>query len=104
MIVEQRIYSFAPGKMNAYLDLYEKQGMPLAKEKLGTPLGIFYTEVGQLNTVVSLWRYDSFEDRLRRRAQLAQEPSWKKYAEQAVPLVLGQQTSLLLPANFSPIK
>lgn len=104
MIVEQRIYTFGPGKVNAYLDLYEKQGLPLAKEKLGMPLGVFYTEVGQLNTVVSLWGYKSFEDRLRRRAELSQEAGWKKYAEQAVPLVLNQQTSLLLPASFSPIK
>lgn len=104
MIVEQRIYSFAPGKVNAYLDLYEKQGLPLAKEKLGMPLGVFYTEVGQLNTVVSLWGYPSFEERLRRRGELAQLAGWKAYAEQALPLVLGQQTSLLLPAAFSPIK
>lgn len=104
MIVEQRIYTFAPGKVNAYLDLYEMQGLPLAKEKLGMPLGVFYTEVGQLNTVVSLWGYKSFEDRLNRRAELSQEAGWKKYAEQALPLVLNQQTSLLLPASFSPIK
>lgn len=104
MIIEQRIYTFAPGKVNAYLDLYEKQGLPLAREKLGTPLGVFYTEVGQLNTVVSLWGYASFEERMRRRAELAQLAAWKAYAEQAVPMVLGQQTSLLLPASFSPIK
>jgi hypothetical protein len=104
VIIEQRIYTFAPGKVNAYLDLYEKQGLPLTREKLGMPLGVFYTEVGQLNTVVSLWGYASFEERMRRRAELAQLAGWKAYAEQAVPMVLGQQTALLLPASFSPIK
>jgi hypothetical protein len=41
---------------------------------------------------------------MRRRAELAQLAGWKAYAEQAVPMVLGQQTALLLPASFSPIK
>lgn len=35
MIVEQRIYTFGPGKVGACLDLLGKEGFPLAKEKLG---------------------------------------------------------------------
>lgn len=41
---------------------------------LGRLLGYFITEIGELNAVVHLWGYDSFEERARRRAALAGEP------------------------------
>ena len=64
MIVDLRTYTMIPGRLNAWLKLYETDGYPIHVRHLGEPLGIFTTDVGALNQVVLMWRYESqAEDR-----------------------------------------
>jgi len=70
-----REYTLHAGKMSEYLRLYEREGLALQREILGHMVGYYATEVGPaVNQVVHLWAYESFEDRLRRRAKLAEDP------------------------------
>ena len=69
MIVDLRTYTMVPGRLNAWLKLYETDGYPIHVRHLGEPIGIFTTDVGTLNQVVLLWRYESQADRERRRAR-----------------------------------
>ena len=104
MIVEKRTYWIRPGSMNEFLRLYESEGLPLQGPALGNLLGYFMTEVGELNRVIQLWGYSSFEDRQTRKAELAGRPEWKIFLGKAGPLVERQHSELLTPAPFSPIK
>lgn len=105
MFVEERIYTMAPGNVHPYLNVYASQGLPIAGPILGNNLvGMFYSEIGDLNTVVSLFSYQSLDDRQRRRAELAKSPEWQAYAKQATTLVMKQQNRILVPAPFSPIR
>lgn len=69
MIVEQRVYEIKPGAMHEFLKLYEQEGLSLQSEALGGLAGYFITEIGDLNCVVQLWRFDSFDERTKRRAR-----------------------------------
>ena len=75
---------------------------PAQKEVLGTLVGFWHTEIGELNKVIHIWGYDSLDDRLARRAALAEHPDWPAYLEVALPLIVEQENRVLIPASFSP--
>jgi len=105
MLVEERCYVLRmPCGPQDYLALYEAEGLEVQRATLGRLLGYFHTEVGALNTMVHLWGYDSFEDRLRRRAALAANADWQRYLARVRPLIESMSNRLLLPTSFSPIR
>jgi hypothetical protein len=105
MLVEERCYVLRmPYGPQEYLQLYEAEGLAVQRQTLGNLLGYFHTEVGGLNTMVHLWGYDSFDDRLRRRALLAADPRWQTYLDRVRPLIESMSNRLLVPTSFSPIR
>lgn len=104
MIIEQRIYELKPGTLHEFLKVYEAEGFPIQSEALGRLLGYFVSEVGELNRVVQLWGFDSFDDRVRRRADLSTRSEWRAFLSKAVTMVVSQRNELLTPAPFSPIR
>lgn len=83
MIIEERIYTFAPGKMQSYLDRFFVEALPIMRQHLGEPHGCFVTETGDLNQFVHLWRYESMADRETRRASMYGDPRWIDYIKRA---------------------
>jgi hypothetical protein len=63
MIVEERIYTMVPGGVPRYVQLWNQIGREAQIDCLGSPLGVYTCEVGDLNTLTYLWQYASFEDR-----------------------------------------
>lgn len=106
LLVEERCYRLKPAYAPAqFLDIYTSTGaMELQKRVLGNMLGYFVTEVGELNALVHLWGYESFEDRARRRAQLRDEPLWQEYLRQILPMLDGMSNRLMVPTEFSPTR
>jgi hypothetical protein len=104
MIIEERDYRIKPGKIGQFVSTYEAHGLPIQKELLGTFLGYFTTEIGELNHVVALWGYDGLDDRLARRDRMAADPRWVDYLKLVVDLVDVQHTRILRPTPFSPMK
>jgi NIPSNAP len=104
MIVEERDYRVKAGKLGQFVGLYEKHGLPIQLELLGKFLGYFTTEIGELNHVVALWAYDSLDDRLQRRDRMMADPRWQEYLKMVDGLLDVQNTRLLKPTSFSPIK
>ncbi|MBU9477679.1 NIPSNAP family protein [Burkholderia multivorans] len=102
-VVEERCYVLhAQYSPKDYFDVYEEMGRKLQTETLGGLLGYYATEVGELNAVVSLWRFDTFEDRQKRRAQLAGSPEWIAFLSKVRPMIRTMNNRLLTPASFSP--
>ncbi|MBD5603608.1 MAG: NIPSNAP family protein [Candidatus Eremiobacteraeota bacterium] len=98
--VEMRTYTLVPGKTAAYFALYEREGLAVQREHLGEMFGYYATEIGHANTVVHMWRYDSWDDRIRRRTGLKDDPRWQAYLAQMLPLLVDQDVKILLPAPF----
>jgi hypothetical protein len=102
MIVEMRSYVLHPGKLAEFLGLMEHDGIAIEQRILGNLLGFYTTEIGELNKVIHLWRYDSFEDRQQRRHQLAQSAEWAAFVPRVLPLIRDMRNELLQPTSFSP--
>lgn len=102
MLVEQRTYTIPHGKMNEYLERYEKFGLPVQQRHLGGLVGFFISEIGQLNQVISLWAYASMADRETRRENLEQDPDWIAFRGMNTGSFTAQETRIMRAASFSP--
>lgn len=100
MIVEERIYTMHPGQAGPYIKAYEAEGLAIQEPILGRLLGYYSTEFGPLNQVIHLWAYDSLTDRTDRRARLFADPRWLAYIAKVRPMIVTQESKLLIPAPF----
>lgn len=100
MLFEMRTYQVLPSRLKDYLSIYAEKGKSLQCEVLGHLAGCYMTEVGDLNQVIFIWGFSSFEDRVRRRGALAALPAWQAYVAQVAPLFVRQESRLLMPAAF----
>jgi hypothetical protein len=100
MIVEQRTYTTHPGKVRDYLSLYETEGLAIQKRILGRLVGYYRSEVGDLNQIVHLWAYADLVERQQRRADLLADPGFKAYVQKMLPLLVRQDSRILVPAPF----
>jgi hypothetical protein len=104
VIVEQRDYHVYTGKLNELLALYESEGIELQQRHLGGFIAAFTTDIGAVSTYTSLWRYDSYAERERRRAELQADEAWRGFLAKIQPLIHTQQNRILIPTSFSPLK
>jgi len=100
VIVEQRTYTYQPGKAADFLRLYEAEGMQVQLRCLGNLTGYYVTEIGTLNQTVTMWAYEDLAERERLRGALAEEPQWRAFLAKARPLTIRQETAILSPAPF----
>jgi hypothetical protein len=100
MFVEQRLYTFAPGKSGEFNRLYEAEGRAPQERHLGQPVGYYYSEIGPLNQVMTLWAYPTLNERVERRGRLFQNPEWVSFLKKARPLLTTQESRILTPAPF----
>lgn len=104
MFIEQRTYTFKAGTVPQFMALYEEEGLAIQKSILGNMVGYFTSEFGTLNQTVHLWQYQSFEDRAARRAALAANEQWQAFFAKVAPMLISQESKILQPTSFSPIK
>jgi hypothetical protein len=97
VLIEERCYVLhATASPADFMAAYHRSGgMELQTRILGGLVGYYATEVGELNAIVSLWRYASFEERQTRRAQLAAEPVWQAYLAEVRPMIQSMSNRLL---------
>ena len=104
MIIEMRTYSIKPGELHNFINIYDKEIRQIHKKILGNQIGFFYTEIGNVNEVVHLYGYDSYEDRQLRREVLSKNPEFKVYIGKVQDLIVDMKNQLMSPASFSNIK
>ncbi len=101
-LYELRIYRFHPGKVAAWARLVQ-EGLPL-REKYSSPVGFWQVEVGPLNTVVHLWPYRDAQHRAEVRKAVAADPGWQSLLAKLHPLFQVQESKVLVPTSFSPLR
>jgi len=106
MIVDLRTYTVKPGKLAAFVKLYQDLAWPLQQQYLGHCLGWYTVAEGTLNQVVHMWQYDSQGDREARRAAMVKDPAWGVYlkASEEAGYLVAQENKFLAPTVFSPVK
>ena len=105
MIYEMRTYKFRPMGVAEWLSLYRKEALPLQQEFLGDLVGFFNTEIGNVNQVVHIWRYEGLDDRARRRDRMAADSRWQDFIRKvkALDVLVSMKTEVLRPTDFSPL-
>lgn len=104
-LYELRTYTLYVGKMGEGVKLYTEIGYP-AMQKGGQDkklVGYFQSDVGTLNQLVHMWKFDDDADRRRHWAGLYSNADFMgQFVPKFRPLVMTQEVKLLLPAPWGP--
>jgi hypothetical protein len=100
--IEHRIYTLKPGTTHRYFETYGADGFAI-HETHAPCAGFYYTEAGALFQLISMWQFDSFEQRLERRAELNARTDWIARMEKLSPLVDRIESKFLLLAPFKTL-
>ena len=104
MIIDHRTYTIAHGRSQEYLQLFEREGLPVQLKHLGGLVGYFQTIHGPLNQIVHLWQYESLADMEKRRAARDADPAWAAYKRQSAGMLTAQENKILAGTRFSPLQ
>ena len=101
-IYELRTYTLYVGKMGEALELYRSQGWPALSRYQDKLVGYFTGDIGGMNEIVHLWKYEDDADRRRLWATLFEDEAFMAFAAKIRPLIQSQQNKLLTAAPFGP--
>ena len=103
MIFEKRTYRMHPGKVGAFLKIYEENGIEIIT-RYAKLIGCWQSESGTLNEVVFIWAYDDYGHRQSQREKLADDKEWQAFVPTILPYLAHQESSFMIPTAFSPLK
>ena len=96
MIYELRTYTVKPGSLGDMVKAASTLSRDIRNDDYGKLEGYWSTEIGPLNQVMHLWSYGSFDERAKKRAELAKNPRWTgEYIPLIRPLLVRQDVRLL---------
>jgi hypothetical protein len=98
-IYEIRTYTTQPGAIPTIIERWGK--MVEARAKLSPLVGVWYTDMGPLNQWVHIWAYSDAAERQRIRAEAQRQGIWPPKTSE---LLLKQESMLVIPASFSPLR
>ena len=101
-VYELRWYRAHVGKAAEWLGHF-KAIMPV-REKYSKNVGLWQTEIAQLNEVVHLWAYRDLSHRAEVRANVLKDNDWQAFIGKATPLLAEMRAIILSPAPASPMK
>ena len=102
-LFEVRTYTFFVGKLSEAVELYRTEGWPaLQKHAPNYLIGYFVGDVGALNELVHLWKFEDDADRRRFWAGVFADETFMNFAKKLRPLIRKQQNKLLLEAPWGP--
>ena len=94
-VIDLRIYTIKPRKMAAFIEVFDRLGMPVQVRHLGAPIGLYTTAVGDINECIHLWQFDSLADFEARAAARNADPDWPAYLAASGDFIVAQQTRLI---------
>jgi NIPSNAP len=106
MIYEMRTYTFKPVCVPNWLALYRAEALPVQNEYLGDLVGFFTTEIGNVNQVVHIWRFEGLDDRAKRRDLMATDTRWQEFVlkVRTLDVLVSMESKILKPTDFSPLR
>jgi len=94
-VLDLRVYTIRPRKMNAFIEAFDRLGMPVQLRHLGAPLGVYVNIVGDINECVHIWGFDSMADFETRAAARNADPDWPAYLAASGEFIVAQNTRLI---------
>lgn len=101
-IYELRTYTFQVGKLAEAVELYRSEGWAALQKHPARLVGYFTGDVGALNQLVHLWKFDDDLDRRKFWGGVYADQGFVAFAKQLRPLILTQENKLLTAAPWGP--
>jgi hypothetical protein len=101
-VYELRWYRTQVGKAPEWIGHFK--GILPVRDKYMRRVGLWQTEMGQLNEVVHMWVFRDLKERADARGRLGQDPEWQAFLGKATPLLAHMQAIVLVPAPHSPMR
>lgn len=101
-IYELRTYSVIVGKMSEVISHYKNEGWPALAKHPPKLVGYFTGDVGAINELIHVWKFDDDADRRAFWATLYADPAFQAFAAKLRPLLLSQENKLMLNAPWGP--
>ena len=101
-IYELRTYTVIVGKMAEVVGLYQAEGWPALAKHPPKLVGYFTGDIGAINQLVHLWKFDDDADRRAFWAGLFADPDFMAFAAKLRPLLLSQENKLLMASPWGP--
>jgi hypothetical protein len=105
MIYELRVYRCMPGRKSDVLARFRTHTMGFFRKHGIEVVGFWDTLVGELDELVYILRWSSWEEREKRWGAFQADPEWQRAREQSHArglIVEHIRTSLLTATDFSP--
>ena len=67
-------------------------------------IGYYVSQIGPLNHIVHLWRYDSLAELENKRTARDGDPAWAEFLALTDGMLLMQDSKIMRPAPFSPVR
>jgi len=100
-LYELRTYTFPVGKLNEVLPLYTA-AYPTLKKHGDKLIGYFVGDVGALNQLVHLWKFNDDADRRRFWGAVLSDEEFLRQASKWRPFIQHQEHKILFAAPFGP--
>ena len=97
-------YTLFPGKTPEYLRLYQSEGMAIQTRILGRMVGYFTTEIGRSTRSSTCGATTASRSARSAARRCRRNAGWKADVAKIQPLIHTQETKILKPTAFSPIK
>lgn len=101
-IYELRTYAVTVGKMAEVTALYANEGYPALARHPQKLVGYFTGDVGALNELIHLWKFDDDADRRAFWAGVMADPDFLAFAAKLRPLLREQNNKLMMAAPWGP--
>ena len=101
-IYELRTYTFVVGKMAEGVELYKSAGWPALAKHPNKLVGYFTGDIGALNQLVHLWKFDDDADRRMFWDGVYVDAEFMTFARLLRPLLVTQENKLLMAAPWGP--
>ena len=98
MLIEYRAYTLHLGAEALFWEAQRERGEQGLQPIFERLIGVFASRSGAMDQIVSLYRYDSFEDWHSRLHGIYGQARLQPYFRVIRPLIAGQQSKFLLPA------
>lgn len=102
MVIDYRAYTLHSGTVAPFMELFESEGLEPQVRILGNFLGIYRTEIGNINQIIMMFGYADAADRQRRRELLYQDAAFQAYLKKVRPFLKDQEVRLLIPSKCNP--
>lgn len=98
MLIERRVYTLAPGAEASFWAAQRERGEHGLRPILERLMGTYAARSGATDQIVSLYRYDNFDDWQTRLFGLYRQDVLQTYFRSVRPLIKHQESQFLVPA------